>query len=294
VVAAAGVRPGSAGGNDGGPLIKMWAGRTGGRPTAHGEGAPMSTSLTAPAGSTRVAAHSVRSPAQNGDMRTVLVVEDERDIRELLRRYLERAGFSVLTAATGAEALHLVEEVQPDLLILDLGLPDIDGAEVLAAAARSTPTIVLTSRTAVADRIAGLRAGADDYVVKPFSPTEVVLRVQAVLARGPRTERALGPRSFGDGRLVIDEAAHRVQLDGRHVHLTPHEWGILVALSGAPGRVLSRRELAAHAGGYPFEGDDRAVDSHVKNLRHKFGPDTGEVIETVLGFGYRLALAADE
>jgi DNA-binding response OmpR family regulator len=227
-------------------------------------------------------------------MRTILVVEDERDIRELLRRYLERAGFTVLTAATGAEALHLVEEVQPDLLLLDLGLPDIDGTDVLIAAARSTPTIVLTSRTAVADRIAGLRAGADDYVVKPFSPTEVVLRVQAVLGRGTRTTSGAGPRSFGGGRLVIDEGAHQVEFDGRQVHLTPHEWGLLMALSEVPGRVFSRRELAAHAGGYPFEGDVRAVDSHVKNLRHKFGPEAAGVIETVVGFGYRLALAADE
>jgi DNA-binding response OmpR family regulator len=151
-------------------------------------------------------------------MPTVLVVEDERDIRELLRRYLERAGSSVLTAATGAEALRLIEEVRPDLILLDLGLPDIDGTEVLAATARSTRTIVLTSRTAVADRIAGLRAGADDYVVKPFSPTEVVLRVQAVLGRGTRTTSASGPRSFGGGRLVIDEEAHRVEFDGQSVH----------------------------------------------------------------------------
>jgi DNA-binding response OmpR family regulator len=226
-------------------------------------------------------------------VRTILVVEDERDIRELLRRYLERAGYSVLTAATGAAALHLVEEVQPDLILLDLGLPDVDGTEVLAEVARSTPTIVLTSRTAVSDRIAGLRAGADDYVVKPFSPTEVVLRVQAVLGRGTRAPGAGASRAFGGRRMVIDEAAHHVEFDGRAVHLTPHEWGLLVALAQVPGRVFSRRELAAHAGGYPFEGDDRAVDSHVKNLRHKLGPDAAGVIETVVGFGYRLAWPAD-
>ncbi len=230
----------------------------------------------------------------NRGMRTVLVVEDERDIRELLRRYLERAGFSVLTAATGAEALHLVDEVRPDLLLLDLGLPDIDGAEILASTAPTTSVIVLTSRTAVTDRIAGLRAGADDYVVKPFSPTEVVLRVRAVLGRGARTGAPAGPRSFGAGRLMIDEAAHHMVLDGREVHLTPHEWGLMLALADAPGRVFSRRELVERASAAAhFEGYERAIDSHVKNIRQKLGPGAGEVVETVVGFGYRLGLAAD-
>jgi DNA-binding response OmpR family regulator len=231
--------------------------------------------------------------AHNGGMRTVLVVEDERDIRELLRRYLERAGLSVLTAGTGAEALHLVHEVRPDLVLLDLGLPDIDGEEILSATARTTSVIVLTSRTSVADRIAGLRAGADDYVVKPFSPTEVVLRVQAVLGRGPGAARATGPLSFGEGRLVIDEQAHRMQLDGREVALTPHEWSLLLTLAGTPGRVFSRRELVERVAGYAFDGYARAVDSHVKNMRHKFGAGAPEVIETVVGFGYRLGLPAD-
>lgn len=253
----------------------------------------MSTSLTPPAGLARVAAPDVRLPAHNGVMRTVLVVEDERDIRELLRRYLERAGLSVLTAATGAEAMRLIEEVRPDLVLLDLGLPDIDGAEILAAAAPSIPTIVLTSRIGVADRIAGLRAGAEDYVVKPFSPTEVVLRVQAVLGRGSRTPAESGPRSFGGGRLVVDQRTRRVQLDGQEVHLTPHEWELLVAVSSSPGRVFSRRELVERASGYAFEGYERAVDTHVKNLRHKFGPDGQGLIETVVGFGYRLGLDAD-
>jgi len=225
-------------------------------------------------------------------MRTVLVVEDERDIRELLRRYLERAGYSVLTAGTGAEALHLVDEVRPDLVLLDLGLPDIDGAEILLATGRAIPTIVLTSRTAVADRVAGLRAGADDYVTKPFSPTEVVLRVHAVLGRGDRVAPS-GPHSYGKGRLVIDEPAHRVRLDGHEVHLTPHEWGLLLSLASAPGRVFSRRELAERASGFVDDAYERAIDSHVKNLRQKLGPGSHDLIETVIGFGYRLGLAAD-
>jgi DNA-binding response OmpR family regulator len=224
---------------------------------------------------------------------TVLVVEDERDIRDLLRRYLERAGLSVLTATTGSEALQLLDDARPDLLLLDLGLPDIDGTEILSAMGRAIPTIVLTSRTALADRIAGLRAGADDYVIKPFSPTEVVLRVQAVLARGGRTADLAAPHSFGCGRLVIDEGAHRVQLDGNEVHLTPHEWGILLALGSSPGKVFSRRELVERASGYAFEGYERAIDSHVKNMRHKLGPDGHDLIETVVGFGYRLGVSAD-
>ena len=231
--------------------------------------------------------------AQNGPMQTVLVVEDERDIREVLRRYLERAGLSVLTASTGAEALRLIESIRPDLLLLDLGLPDVDGSEVLASAAPAIPVIVLTARSAVDDRIAGLRMGADDYVVKPFSPTEVVLRVQAVLARGDRPLEHIPVRSFGGGRLQIDEPGHRVTIAGRDLALTPHEWGLLIALAGAPGRVLTRRELVERVSGYTFEGYERAIDSHVKNLRQKLGPDGQDVVETVVGFGYRFGLAAD-
>jgi DNA-binding response OmpR family regulator len=226
-------------------------------------------------------------------MRTVLVVEDERDIRELLRRYLERAGHSVLTAATGAEALHLVETVRPDLVLLDLGLPDIDGAEVLAATSARTSVIVLTARSAVEERIAGLRAGADDYVVKPFSPTEVVLRVQAVLSRTGRPAAPGEPTSFGGGRLTIDQASHEARLDGRVLALTPSEWSLLVALASAPHRVFSRRELVERVSGYTFEGYERAVDSHVKNLRHKLGEQDHDIVQTVVGFGYRFGLDAD-
>ena len=226
-------------------------------------------------------------------MQTVLVVEDEADIRHVLRRYLERAGFSVVTAATGSEALLLVEQMSPDLVLLDLGLPDIDGSEVLIEAAPRIPIIVLTARSAVDDRIAGLRMGADDYVVKPFSPTEVVLRVQAVLGRGGRDRLAEALGTFGGGRLQIDEAGHVASMGGRELALTPHEWGLLVALASAPGRVFSRRELVERVGGYAFDGYERAIDTHVKNLRHKLGPEGQDVIETVVGFGYRLGITAD-
>jgi DNA-binding response OmpR family regulator len=254
----------------------------------------MSPSPTVEATPARVAARGGHIPAQNGRMRTVLVVEDERDIRELLRRYLERAGLSVLTAATGAEALHLIDEVRPDLVLLDLGLPDIDGSEILDVAAGQIPVVVLTARSSVADRIGGLRKGADDYVVKPFSPTEVVLRVQAVLGRGggPARPRAISA-TFGAGLLRIDEAGHHVSLAGREVSLTPSEWSLLVALAGDPGRVFSRRELVERISGYTFDGYERAVDTHVKNLRHKLEPNGQRIVETVVGFGYRLGVAVD-
>ena len=226
-------------------------------------------------------------------METVLVVEDERDIRELLRRYLARAGISVLTATTGAEALLALEQSAPDLVLLDLGLPDIDGLEVLEQARPVAPVIVLTARSTVPDRITGLRAGADDYVTKPFSPTEVVLRVQAVLARRGGVRTGAAPRSFGAGRLVVDESRHEATLDSRAIRLTPSEWSLLTALASTPGRVFSRHELVERMTGGTFEGYERAVDSHVKNLRHKLDDHDQAVVETVVGFGYRLRLRAD-
>jgi DNA-binding response OmpR family regulator len=226
-------------------------------------------------------------------MQTVLVVEDERDIRDLLRRYLERAGLAVLVAPTGAAALLELERSRPDLVLLDLGLPDIDGVEVLDRAAPGIPVIVLTARAGLPDRIAGLRAGADDYVVKPFSPTEVVLRVQAVLAR--TSERADAPaQSFDGGRLRVDVARHEASNDGTPLSLTPSEWNLLLTLTGAPGQVFSRHELIERIGGGAFEGYERAVDSHVKNLRHKLGADGHHVIETVVGFGYRSGVRRDD
>jgi DNA-binding response OmpR family regulator len=232
--------------------------------------------------------------AHNGDMPTVLVVEDEQDIRELLRRYLEREGLSVLTAATGADALRLLDSGRPDLMVLDLGLPDIDGEELLHVCAGSTPVLVLTARSSVEDRIAGLRAGADDYVVKPFSPTEVVLRVRSVLGRAGRWPGGgHHERSFGRGVLRIDEARHEAAMGDRPLSLTPSEWSLLVALAGDPGRVFSRRELVELVSGYTYEGYERAIDTHVKNLRHKLGPDSHDIVQTVVGFGYRLGLDAD-
>lgn len=225
---------------------------------------------------------------------TVLVVEDERDIRELLRRYLERAGISVLTTASGAEAMQLLSAA--DLVLLDLGLPDIDGTDLLREIRilESLPVIVLTARSATEDRILGLELGADDYVTKPFSPHEVVLRVQAVLHRlGGRLAES-GSASFGGDHLRIDESSHRAWLDDRLLDLTPTEWGLLSAIAAAPGRVYSRYELVNRVRGYEYEGYERTIDSHIKNLRRKLGVTGADVIETVLGVGYRLGLQRDE
>lgn len=231
---------------------------------------------------------------------TVLIVEDEVKIRELLRSYLARAGYQVLTTGSGAEGITLAESAAPDLIVLDLRLPDVPGEEVAREVRRSgnTPILMLTAKAAEEDRIRGLELGADDYVTKPFSPREVLLRVQAILRRGhpagsggPGSSRG----SFGDGELLIDEERHHVVVRGEPVELTPTEWGILTALTGAPGRVYSRYELINRVRGYEFEGYERTVDSHVKNLRRKVERDPRDprIVETVLGVGYRLGLGRD-
>jgi len=225
----------------------------------------------------------------------VLVVEDDRELREVVRRYLERAGHAVHTTGSGAEALSLLDSGGVGLVVLDLGLPDVDGLEVLAAArqGREVPVVVLTARSQVEDRIDGLRRGADDYVTKPFSPTELVLRVQAVLHRTQGAGGVAETALFGGGRLRIDEVRHEAHLDGVALELTPTEWGLLTALAAAPGRVYSRYELVNRVRGYEFAGYERTIDSHVKNLRRKLGDPGGEIVETVLGVGYRLGWSRD-
>jgi two-component system alkaline phosphatase synthesis response regulator PhoP len=226
---------------------------------------------------------------------TVLVVEDDRELREVVRRYLERAGHTVHTTGSGAEALSLLDSGGVDLVLLDLGLPDVDGLDVLDAArnGREVPVVVLTARSQVEDRINGLRRGADDYVTKPFSPTELVLRVQAVLHRTRRDDASTDEATLGGGRLRIDEARHKAWLDGGRLELTPTEWGVLTTLAATPGRVYSRYELVNRVRGYEFAGYERTIDSHVKNLRHKLGAPGNDVVETVLGVGYRLGWSRD-
>jgi DNA-binding response OmpR family regulator len=217
---------------------------------------------------------------------TILLVEDERKLRELVRSYLEQAGFAVLSTDSGAEALALAASASPDLLVLDLGLPDVAGETVARElrAAGSTPILMLTAKSGEEDRVRGLELGADDYVTKPFSPRELVLRVQAILRI-----------SFGDGSLLIDEPRRIVTVRGEETDLTPTEWGILLALAAVPGRVYSRFELINKVRGYEFEGYERIIDSHVKNLRRKIEQDPGspEIVTTVMGGGYRLSLTRD-
>jgi DNA-binding response OmpR family regulator len=228
-------------------------------------------------------------------MGSVLVIEDDRDLRDLVRRYLERAGHAVLSTGSGVEGLRLLEDGAPDLVVLDLGLPDLDGLDVLREARTRgrTPVIVLTARSDVEDRIRGLSLGADDYVTKPFSPTELTLRVSAVLARTSQTSSTCGRDSLGGGRLVIEPSLHRASLDGDVLDLTATEWGVLVTLASVPGRPFSRYELVNRVRGYEFAGYERSMDSHVKNLRHKLGPGGASVVETVIGVGYRLGLHRD-
>jgi DNA-binding response OmpR family regulator len=228
---------------------------------------------------------------------TVLLVEDERQLRDLVRSYLERAGFMVLSTGSGAEAITMFGSAAPDLVVLDLGLPDVPGVAVAreVRSAGATPILMLTARSGEEDRIAGLELGADDYVTKPFSPRELVLRVQAILRRGGPAAAEQGVSRFGAGALVIDEPRRSAQVRGTEVDLTPTEWGILVALATVPGRVYSRFELINRVRGYEFEGYERTIDSHVKNLRRKIEEDPGDpaIIQTVLGGGYRLGLTRD-
>ncbi len=227
---------------------------------------------------------------------TVLLVEDERRLRELVRSYLERAGFAVLSTESGAEAITLAASAVPDLVVLDLRLPDVPG-EVVARELRSaapTPILMLTAKSTHDDRIRGLELGATDYVTKPFSPRELVLRVQAIVRRGNAARRA-GITSYGDGALVIDEPRRSVSAHGNAVDLTPTQFGILVALASVPGRVYSRFELINRASGHEYQGYERSVESHVKNLRRKVekNPAQPGIVQTVLGAGYRLGLSRD-
>jgi DNA-binding response OmpR family regulator len=227
----------------------------------------------------------------------VLVVEDERKIRDLLRSYLEHDGLDVITTGSGAEAIKLAREAAPDLIVLDLRLPDVPGEEVAreVRAAAPTPIMMLTAKTDTEDRIRGLELGADDYVTKPFSPREVLLRARAILRRAAGVPEADAPVSYGGGRLVIDESRRQVTAGGQPVTLTATEWKLLTTLASVPGRVYSRYELINRARGYEYDGYERTIDSHIRNLRHKIdtGPDAPGLIETVTGAGYRLAITRD-
>lgn len=230
-------------------------------------------------------------------MAVVLVVDDEIRIRDLVRGYLEHEGHQVLTASSGGGALEVAAHSVVDLVVLDLRLPDIPGEEVAREMRRRSdvPILMLTAKVNERDRIHGLEVGADDYLTKPFSPRELVLRINAILRRGRTQSKPEPTKFYGNQTLAIDEAAHRVSVNGQNIELTPTEWGVLLALAVQPGRVCSRYELINQIRGYEFDGYERTVDSHVKNLRRKIeiDPTHPAIVQTVTGVGYRLGIDRD-
>ena len=221
----------------------------------------------------------------------ILVVDDETRLVNLVRGYLEQDGYEVATAGNGREALLVSREFGPDLIVLDLMMPEVDGWEFLRLVRRerNTPIIVLTARVDESDRIAGLEMGADDYLTKPFSPRELVARVRAVLRRTqPAADTPLA-ELMRAGDLELDAEAHIVRREGRPLELTPMEFDLLAVLMRNPGRAFSRLELLERTQGYAYDGYERTVDVHIKNLRKKIESDPAhpQYVLTVFGVGYR-------
>jgi two-component system, OmpR family, alkaline phosphatase synthesis response regulator PhoP len=224
-------------------------------------------------------------------MKTVLVVDDERQIAEIARDYLEHAGYAVLTAGDGRDALDIVRAKRPDLVVLDIGLPNLDGLTLARTLRREqdTPIIMLTARVEESDRLAGLEVGADDYITKPFSPRELVARVRAVL------RRVDGAAASGDvirvADVVIDVPRLKVTRRDAPVDLTPTEFQLLSTLARRPGRVFTRAQLLDAVRGVEVDSFERAIDAHIKNIRHKLEPDSRNprYILTVYGAGYKFA-----
>jgi DNA-binding response OmpR family regulator len=225
-----------------------------------------------------------------GSMKRVLVVDDEPKIVNVVRDYLQDAGFAVTTAADGRTALERVRALQPDLVVLDLGLPGIDGLDVARELRRhaGTPIVMLTARGDELDRVLGLELGADDYVVKPFSPRELVARVRAVLRRSETPLDEDRPIVIAD--LALDVARRRVTMAGRPVELTPTEFELVTALARGAGRVFTRAQLLEVIHGLAIESYERAIDAHIKNIRRKLEPDPRRphYLLTVHGIGYRM------
>ncbi len=233
----------------------------------------------------------IATMAETAARRTVLVVDDEPTIAEIVCRYLERAGYATRIAADGLEAIRLVDESDPDLIVLDVMLPQVDGLRVLRhlreSAQTGTPVILLTAKGEQEDKLAGLRNGADDYVVKPFSPRELVARVDAVLRRVCPPSAAQAPLRFDE--LEIDPRARRVACDGAEVQLSHREFDLLEFLASHPGQAFSREQLMESVWDTPLAADTSTVTVHVRRLRAKIEPDPEQprFIVTVWGIGYR-------
>jgi DNA-binding response OmpR family regulator len=224
----------------------------------------------------------------------VVVIDDDPSVQEVVRAYLERDGYLVYVAGTAGEGLAVAERVRPGIIVLDLMLPDRSGEDVCreVRARSDVPILMLTAKASEEERIEGLALGADDYLTKPFSPRELVARVRAILRRTQGAEQPLvAVLRFDDGGLEIDSVGHEVRRDGTAVDLTPNEYKLLTTLARYPGRAYSRFELINHVQGYEYEGYERTIDAHVKNLRRKIEADPRHprYVETVFGVGYRLA-----
>lgn len=227
----------------------------------------------------------------------VLVVDDDVKTVELVKLYLNRDGYKVLTAYDGTEALRLAREAHPDLIVLDLMLPGIDGLKAcrIIRDGSDVPIIMLTARTTEEDRLRGLDSGADDYVTKPFSPKELAARVRAVLRRLPGETIQRGSEQVQYGKLTVNFPKYEASLAGRVLNLSPIEFKLLGALVREPDRVFSRAQLIEKALGYDFEGFDRTIDVHILNLRRKLEPDPNHprYIKTVYGVGYKFVGGAE-
>ena len=221
--------------------------------------------------------------------KTILVVDDEPKITRIARDYLESSGFNVLTSGDGQQALAITRRDKPDLIVLDLMLPGMDGLDVCRAIRRESdvPIIMLTARADEADQLIGLELGADDYITKPFSPKALVARVRAILRRA--SGEMLQEEILKSGKLELDQRKREVRLSGKIIHLTRSEYLLLEALIKHPGQPLSREKLLEQLHGVVYDGVDRSVDSHIKNLRRKLEPDPSapSYIQTVYGYGYK-------
>ena len=224
-------------------------------------------------------------------MTTILVIEDEPKIAQLARDYLEHAGMRVVTAQDGKSGLRAVQQEKPDLVVLDLRLPDVDGLDVarILRQGSAVPIVMLTARSEETDKLVGLELGADDYMTKPFSPKELVARVRTILRRTAAAAPRDGIVRVGD--LVVDGPRMRVTAGGRELDLTATEFQLLSTFARAPGRVFTRAQLLDAVHGVAFESYERAIDAHVKNIRHKLEPDPRRprYLLTVYGVGYKLA-----